>query len=121
LYVPGAAGVQLPLKLAVVPLIVPCPVITGVPVQPLVEYRLKVTFPVGLAPPDSVAVSLAVIPTPTVPVVGLATVVTVGVALPMITGSSPQAVAVAALLLSPLKLATHSYVPAVSATKPVFV
>jgi hypothetical protein len=79
-------------------------VITGVPVQPLVEYRLKVTFPVGLAPPDSVAVSLAVIPTPTVPVVGLATVVTVGVALPITTCSllPPQAVVTDPLFASPL-------------------
>jgi hypothetical protein len=84
-------------------------------------YRLNVTVSPAARSlvPSRSALSWSVVPRE--PFFGIAVLVIVGDAWAMLTGSAPQAVAVAALLLSPLKLATHSYVPAVSATKPVFV
>ena len=77
---------------------------------------MKVTVPVGLCPAETVAVSLIWPPTMTgaeawVAIVGL-TFVTVDVS-----PSSLQAPALRAFLLSPLYVAIHRYVPAVSGVK----
>ena len=87
---------------------------TGLPLSELVEVKaglpaqvaslgansLKVTVPVGLKPPVTVAVSLIEPPT-TTPGDG-AVVMTAVDATPMTTGSSAQAELTAALLASPL-------------------
>jgi hypothetical protein len=65
-------------------------------------YSLKVTDPLGLLPPLSVAVSPTVSCRPTVPLVGLACVVMFGLALPTVTCSASQPLLAAALLSSPL-------------------
>ena len=91
---PVAPGVQLVEKLAVPELIVPVPEMTGLPLQTLLAYRPKPTdWPLRPKPPVTVAVSPAVTATPTVPVVGLATVVMLGLLGPITTVSSapPQA------------------------------
>src|SRR5580700_486267 len=100
---PGAAGVQFTLKLAVPALISPLP-LTPVTAVVHVEfvYRMKVTDPVGVAPPLRVAVSFTgVIATPAVPVCGAAIVAIAGDALPTVSGSLLQLLSVAALLASP--------------------
>ena len=75
---------------------------TGVPAQVVSPgaNRLKVTVPVGLKPPVTVAVSLMEPPTAT-PGDG-AVVMTADDATPITTGSSAQAELTAALLASPL-------------------
>jgi hypothetical protein len=80
--VPTALGVKLPEKLATPPLIAPLPVRPVETLQALSLYSVKLTDPVGLEALWNVAVSPAVIVTPTVPVVGLATVVIDGQASP---------------------------------------
>jgi hypothetical protein len=74
---------------------------TGVPVQVVLPggKRLKVTVPVGLAPPLTVAVSLIAVPTGP-PAEGVVEIV--GVALPVVTGSAVQTELTVGLLASPL-------------------
>ena len=74
---------------------------TGVPAQvaSVGGNRLKVTVPVGLKPPLTVAVSEMDTPT-TPPAEGV--VAMAGVAWAMVTGSAAQSELIAALLVSPL-------------------
>ncbi len=71
------------------PLIVPLPLtVPTATVQAASLYSVKVTEPLGLNPPLKVAVSPTVRATPAVPLVGLARVVKLGLALLTVTCSS---------------------------------
>jgi hypothetical protein len=71
-----------------------------VPEQVLPVNMLKVTLPVGLNPPDTVALALAEFPTTIV--VAETNSATVGVAFPTFKVSDPQALVTMLLLASPL-------------------
>jgi len=73
---------------------------SGVPVQALFEYRLNVTVPVGLYPPDTVAWSE--IDWPTVVELGAAVLDTDGDAALTVTGSAEHELVTLALFESPL-------------------
>ncbi len=73
---------------------------SGVPVPPELLYRVKVTVPVGLSPPLTVALSAMEVPT--VALAGCWLVLMVGVAALMTTGSEAVPLLTALLLLSPL-------------------
>jgi len=72
----------------------------GTPVQAGPEYTLKVTVPVGLNPPETVALSETELPT----IVELvdSEVLTVGVAFPTVKDSEPQVLVAGLLFESPL-------------------
>ena len=72
----------------------------GVPVPFELLYRLKVTVPVGLSPPLTVA--LSAIDVPTVALAGCWLVLIVGVAGVMVTGSRAVPLVTAGCWLSPL-------------------
>src|SRR5207247_857005 len=85
---------------------VPVPVMSAVPLHPGLSNRLKVTDPVGRAPPVGgvmVAVSLKLPGVPAVPVDGVAFVImpTVPAATAMVSKDPPHSVEPALLLPSP--------------------
>jgi hypothetical protein len=82
---------------------VPLPLIEGTGVLQVESlYNLKVTEPVGLYALSRLALSPVVAAVPTLPLVGLAVVVMVGLAGLIVTGSAEQPLLAGALLASPL-------------------
>src|SRR5262249_17315323 len=105
-YVPGAPGVHDVETLALPPTMFPLPLALGTAgtVHAVSLYSVKLTVPLGFRPPLIVAVSVTVSGWPTVPVVGLAVVLIVGLALLTVEDSlaSLQTVSAAELRASPL-------------------